>query len=226
MKNLKVFFSVWIPVLILITGRGFLPAVDTEEQRWMLMLAEEKLARDVYAFFDTRWNKPVFANISQSESHHMERVASIFERKGYSLPATGMANEPGVFEIAEIQSLYHELTTAGTVSLEAALKVGAWIEEKDIVDLTSMIADEQDADVRHILTALLDASHNHLRAFVRQLGNHYEPQLLSAATFEAIIKANDEKGMKGKQQQAGSCKGGSCKGQGGCKGGNCKGNGH
>lgn len=227
MKAIKRFFPAFLPLLLLLPAMTGKKALSTEEQNWVAMLEEEKLARDVYEYFFDNWNKQIFSNIARSEAQHMEQVKGILETKGYALP---VGNEAGKFTVVEIQTLYDELTSRGSKSLEAALNVGAWIEEKDIVDLQNMIADEADAATKQILESLLQASHNHLRAFDRQLGGEYSPQILSPDAFDAIInqapaagmaKGGHGKGMMmGKGKCSGNC-GGSCS-SGGCKGGGCK----
>lgn len=231
MKAIKRFFPAVLPLLLLLPAMTDQKDLTTEEQNWVAMLEEEKLARDVYEYFFDNWNKQIFSNIARSEAQHMEQVKGILETKGYALP-TG--DEAGKFAVAEFQTLYDELSSRGSKSLEAALNVGGWIEEKDIVDLQNMIADEVDAATKQVLESLLQASHNHLRAFDRQLGGEYSPQILSPDAFEAIINQAPAAGMAagghgkgmmmgkgmGKGKCSGNC-GGSC-GSGGCKGGGCK----
>lgn len=212
MKTIKSIFPALLPLLLLLPGRLVVPSEAPTEQSWMMMLEEEKLARDVYTYFHTQWNKEIFANIARSEGHHINEVKSIFDTKGYVLPAAFNEDQPGVFSVAAMQELYDKLTAQGTVSLEEALKVGAWIEEKDIIDLKDMMSEETDAGVRQTLGNLLQASHNHLRAFTRQLGSGYQPQLMAQADFEAIVSQNKGNGKHKTEGCKGDCQGGNCKG--------------
>ncbi len=232
MKTIKSLLPAFLPLLLLLPSWQMNPALDAEEATWVAMLEEEKLARDVYTYFHDSYNQQIFANIASSENQHMDKVKAVFTGKGYELPASVANDEAGKFTVEAIQKLYDELTTKGDVSLTEALSVGAWIEEKDIFDLNAMIATEEDAEVKQVLGTLLEASHNHIRAFSRQLGGDYIPQILSAEAYNEILGQGNAKGMshgKGKGQGkamagcSGNC-GGSCKG-GSCKGGGCKGSG-
>lgn len=59
---------------------------------------------------------------------------------------------------------------------------GAWIEERDMLDIMHAISNTGHADIAGVYTKLLCGSRSHLRAFVSLLGaDAYEPQLLYAA---------------------------------------------
>jgi hypothetical protein len=65
--------------------------------------------------------------------------------------------------------LYDQLVAGGSVSLVEALKVGAAIEEIDIIDLQAALALVDNRDIRLVYENLLSGSRNHLQAFVRAL---------------------------------------------------------
>ena len=76
------------------------------------------------------------------------------------------------------------------MSLVEALKVGAAIEEIDIIDLQAAQAIVDNRDIRLVYESLLSGSRNHLQAFVRALqqqGVVYTPQYLTPAEYAAII---------------------------------------
>ena len=79
------------------------------------------------------------------------------------------------------------------------MRVGAAIEEIDILDLQDTIANTTQADIQLIYQNLLSGSSNHLRAFVntlqRQTGQPYQPQVLSEAEYEAILAGANASGM-------------------------------
>jgi len=104
---------------------------EAEAEAILFMREEEKLARDVYVALNELWDLRVFANISRSETSHMDAVGELMERYGLDDPIGG----PGEFANAELQALYGELMTLGSQSLTDALVVGAMIEDVDIVDL-------------------------------------------------------------------------------------------
>ena len=67
------------------------------------MREEEKLARDVYLYLNTRWNSRVFANIAAAEQSHMDQMLCFLQ--AYKLPDSASATA-GVFNDASLQQLY------------------------------------------------------------------------------------------------------------------------
>ncbi len=173
--------------------------LDPQEIQGLLyMREEEKLAHDVYAALYDLWGLPIFGNIADSEATHTEAVRALLERYNLEDPAVG--SEAGVFVDATLQGLYDELVAKGSESLEAAIRVGAAIEEIDILDLTEYIAATDEEDIVLVYENLMRGSRNHLRAFVstldRQTGLSYEPGYLDAAIYESIVTAETERGSQ------------------------------
>lgn len=181
---------------------GLLPAggelSDAEAAGLLYMREEEKLARDVYITLYQQWGLPVFQNISQSEQAHTGAVKLLLDRYGLSDPASAQV---GVFTDPALQALYTELVGRGSQSLAEALRVGAAIEEIDILDLQERLAQTDNADIRQVYTNLLNGSSNHLRAFVSSLssqtGEAYQPQYLSQEAYQAILSAAGQQGGRG-----------------------------
>lgn len=169
---------------------------DDEAAGLLFMREEEKLARDIYTTLAARWSLPVFSNIARSERTHMDTIAVLLDRYGLNDPAQ---NEAGVFSDAGLQALYNELVERGSQSSAEALQVAAAIEEMDIVDLRTRLAQSDNADIVQAYNNLLAGSSNHLRAFVRtlfnQTGVNYQPQYLSAEDYQAILSATDAPGQ-------------------------------
>ena len=164
--------------------------------RWMR--EEEQLAHDVYVTLGDLWGLRIFENIASSESSHVEAVATLLDRYGIDDPAAG--NDPGTFTNPAIQALHDQLVSDGSVSLDAALTVGALIEELDISDLQARAAATENADITTMYAGLERGSRNHLRAFTSQLdarGVVYEPTQLDSATFDAIVSGDMERGRDG-----------------------------
>lgn len=209
-----------------ITGSGDL--TEAEANGLVFMREEEELARDVYLTLYDRWGLNVFGNIAQSEQKHMDEVTALIDAYGLENPDTD--EEIGVFANPELQALYDELVAAGSVSLEAALGVGAAIEEIDILDLDAYIAETQNADLIRVYGDLRKGSTNHLRSFVAQLENRtgatYAPQYLTQDAYDAIMTAEDargngERGGNGGEGSQGSGQGaGNGQGQGAGRGRN------
>jgi hypothetical protein len=73
----------------------------------ILLREEEKLARDVYSVFYTKYNVQAFHTIAAAENRHMEAVKKLLDRYGIADPVG--TNPPGVFTNIKLQSKYGEL---------------------------------------------------------------------------------------------------------------------
>lgn len=170
-----------------ISGTGKIGTLSTEEQAGLfLMREEEKMAHDVYVYFYNLYQHRIFSNISKSETQHTEAVLRLINFYGLIDPAT---NEVGVFNNAEIQTLYNKLIAQGT-SLVGALTAGAYIEEYDIKDIQKLLAQTDNTNIKRVYSNLLKGSINHLKAFTRVLkmkGVTYVPTILSQEEYNALI---------------------------------------
>jgi hypothetical protein len=165
-------------------------ALSTVEMEGLTyMREEEKLARDVYLALYDQWGVPVFQNIAGSEQAHMDSVLMLLDQYGLADPAAG--KDAGEFTNPHFQSLYEQLVGQGSLTLSEALKVGATIEELDIVDLEQRLAQTGNEYIIRVYTNLLAGSENHLRAFVsnlqRQTGEVFQPAYLDQDAYQAII---------------------------------------
>lgn len=159
-----------------------------EEDNLKFMREEEKLARDFYQTMYDKWGLRPFYNISRSEQKHMDAIKSMLER--YSITDPVKNSDRGVFEDANLKSLYSALIEQGNKSEIEALKSGAEIEEIDIQDLIDAIKSTDNEDLKFVYGNLLRASENHLRAFTRNLsrrGVDYQPKHLGKEYFQEII---------------------------------------
>ena len=97
--------------------------------------------------------------------------------------------------------MYNKLVEQGRKSLADALRVGAAIEEIDILDLQERIAQTDKADIRLVYDNLTRGSCNHLRSFTSalktQTGATYQPQYLSQDAYQAIVGSTIERGGLG-----------------------------
>jgi len=162
---------------------------DSEAGGLAFMREEEKLARDLYVALYDLYGLPVFSNIAQSESTHMQAILTLLETYGLSDPAEGMP--AGKFSDPTLQSLYDNLLARGQESVEEALRVAALVEETDILDLQERLAQTDQADITRTYENLLKASGKHLRAFAmqleRQTGDEYVPVLLDGSEYESLV---------------------------------------
>lgn len=155
----------------------------------LFMREEEKLARDVYLYLYEIYPLRPFANISKSEQVHMDAIIYLIDLYGLEDPVND--KPAGVFGNEELQELYNTLIERGSKSREEALRVGALIEEVDIIDLQIELKKIAGHDeITRVYTNLCRASGNHLRAFVRVLkmnGVEYTPVELDLKSFSEII---------------------------------------
>ena len=174
------------------------PLTSDEISTMLFVREEEKLARDVYLSLYERWQLSVFQTIAlQSEQKHMDKMQSLLKAANLTDPVVD--NTVGAFTSPEILQLYTDLLARGSSSADAALQVGAYIEEYDIVDIKAAI-DEATAGSNQLAVLdtymnLLCGSRNHLRSFVKQIaanGISYQPQLLSSTELNAIISTAQE----------------------------------
>jgi hypothetical protein len=173
-------------------------SVSVDETNGLLyMREEEKLARNVYFALYDKWNLRPFSNITRSEQMHMNAILLLLTR--YSLQDPVDVNGAGVFKNEILQNLYNTLIVEGNKSVVDALKVGATIEEVDIVDLQKHLRETDNQDITFVYDNLMRGSRNHLRAFVKNLkvqGVTYIPQYLSTVEYEQIISGSMERGRR------------------------------
>lgn len=159
----------------------------SEARTLTFMREEEKLARDIYTNLYQLWRAEVFYNISLSEQKHMDTMKKKLDK--YKLPDPVLPTV-GAFSDPELQALYNTLLARGSVTLIDGLKVGATIEEVDMIDIQEAIDSTTHVDLKTAYQNLLEGSKNHLRAFVSTLGAQgvtYTPQYISQEFFEAIM---------------------------------------
>jgi len=176
---------------------GDVEVTDDETAGLLLMREEEKLASDLYTGFNELYDLRIFSNISRSENTHMAAVLVLLDAFGLEDPAS---DERGVFTNTDLQEAYNQLKASGDVSLVEALKVGAYVEELDILDLEEQLAATTNEDIKLTYENLLRGSRNHLRAFTRVLAQNgvgYTPQLLTDEYYQEVINGGMEKGNSG-----------------------------
>ena len=154
---------------------------------------EEKLAPTSTIFFRDLGTIDI-QNIAASEQQHMEQIKLLLDR--YALADPTLA--PGQFTDANLKTLYTQLTAQGALSLGDALKVGAAIEEIDILNLQTRLAQTDNADMQQVFTNLMNGSYSHLQAFtgvlLTQTGETYQPQYLTAEQYQSIITSTTGNG--------------------------------
>lgn len=181
------------------------PLTEEEKNGLLYMVEEEKLAHDVYVKLYDKWGLQIFNNIAQSETTHIDTVRMLLQK--YNLTDPTINEGVGEFQNPHLQELYNQLIEMGMQSEVDALKVGALIEELDIVDLQERIAQTNKVDIITVYENLMMGSRNHLRSFVstlKNMGVTYEPQILSKEEYEEIISSPMETGGQGGPQGYGN----------------------
>ena len=168
----------------------------SEADGLVYMREEEKLAHDVYVTLYAQWGLPVFDNIANSEATHTAAIKTLLDLYGIADPATG--NGVGEFTNPDLQKLYDGLVAQGSQSLVEALKVGISIEEIDILDLQTRLAQTSSADIKLVYNNLMRGSENHLRAFTmnlqRQTGESYSSQGFGANSNSSVGITTSQRG--------------------------------
>jgi len=167
----------------------------SEEEGIIYMREEEKLARDVYIQLYDVWGINTFNNIGNSEQTHMDAIKSLIDRYGLADPSEGLG--VGEFTNPQLQKLHDDLIEQGSKSEIDALKVGAAIEEIDILDIEKYVQQTNKQDIEIVYENLLKGSRNHLRSFVSVMekrGLIYKPQHVSTEQYDEIITSGIERG--------------------------------
>lgn len=129
------------------------------------MVAEEKLAHDVYITLGDLYSVRTFDAIASAEARHQAAVRSVMAVHEVVDPTVG--DRVGEFDDPAVQKLYDDLVEQGSTSLTAAAQVGITIERMDIEDLDEALAADPPADVARVLASLRAGSEKHLAAFTR-----------------------------------------------------------
>ncbi len=195
--------------------------LDDELAVLLKMKEEEKLARDVYAVLNAKWSNPIFSRISKAENNHMNAIIGLLSY--YGSPDT-LVSASGIFQNVELQALYTDLVTTGSLTLEEGYAVGAMIEEMDIKDLQEGSLATSNENILLVFENLERGSRNHLRSFNRQLttlGIKYAPVYISQVEFDEIVNSAIEKGQGYAMNGKGQCSNtGNRRGNGGGRHGN------
>jgi hypothetical protein len=170
--------------------------LDAAEAEGILLIREEeKLARDVYLALAEMWNVPIFSNIARSEQTHMDSMGQLIQSYGLTDPV--ITDARGEFSDPVLADLYGTLTARGSASVEAAMEVGARVEELDIYDINRLLEETDNADIKVVYQNLVKGSRNHLRSFFGQLdkyGADFVPEYIAEEEFQKIISTPAESG--------------------------------
>lgn len=151
------------------------------------MAEEEKLAGDVYSALNEVWNLRVFDNIAGRSRPTKQQWRCFW--KDTPWPFQPIRRESSPMKACRASTMI--CSAGGGLSVEEALRVGAAIEEMDILDLQERMAQTDKEDILLVYSNLKRGSENHLRAFVNNLerrGVQYSPVHLSQEEYDRIIE--------------------------------------
>ena len=166
-----------------------------EEADLMVLREEEKVARDAYLKMHEVYEIDIFINIADAEQSYTDAVKIILDKYLIADPVTD--DTVGLFTNLGLQAIYDALVTAGSQSLEAAIKVGVEIEELGINGIRIFRERTDKEDILSVYDSLEKGSRNHLRSFWKLLtdnGYSYTPKHLSQEAFDAIVNLEMETG--------------------------------
>ena len=177
---------------------------ETEVQHLLFIREEEKMARDVYRVLYEKWGNPIFATIESSEQNHMDAMANLLTFYGIDDPVDN--DETGMFTNTVITELYVDLIGRGSVSEIEALKVGAYIEEFDILDIWQAYDETDEERIQTVYQNLYEGSYNHLQAFVYVYelltGESYVPQIFGESAYDDVMNLDTQAQKQNKNQQS------------------------
>ena len=169
-----------------LTMQGVL--TSDEEATLVHMREEEKLARDTYSVLHDVGGYKDILNISRAEQNHMNAMLKMLEK--YAVTDPVVDDSIGAFTDPVFTTLFTQLVDRGETSLLEAFMVGGYIEEMDIQDLSTALAETNEPSLTTAYSNLLAASRNHLRTFVshvKNLGEDYDAQVLSQEAVDMIV---------------------------------------
>ncbi len=172
-------------------------ALDADEIAGLTYMSdEEKLARNVYVKLSSKWELPLFGNISQSEQRHLDVLKLLLDRYKLTDPTANKA--AGVFQDPGLQTLYTDLVEQGEASFTGALMAGAAIEDLSLYSIEKALAKTDNNDLRIVYQNLQNSSRNHMQVFASRLearGERYAAQYVDAATLSEILSKPSNIGM-------------------------------
>ncbi len=200
-------------------------ALTADEIEFLFAIREdEKVAKDLYTAFAGQYPTAIqFSRIAAAEATHIAAVETVLGYYEITYPALGA---PGIFADAARQAQYDGLLAKAT-TLQAALEAMTTLEEENIAAYKAVEANITNANLKLIVSNMIKASSNHLKAAVRQLatlGVIYTPIHLDQATFDDIINSALAQGNKYGQQMGKGNRGGNTNSQKGNMGQGNKGN--
>jgi hypothetical protein len=141
-----------------------LPLTDQQISDLLYLNEEEKLARDICAFFWKKHDIVIFETVMNTEKHHVDLMKKA--KSTYVPEKSSDHSKAGVYTNHDLQDLYTEMTKKST-SVHKALLNAALMAETAILDVRDAISDldGKHSKLAKVYDTLLDDSEDHLRIF-------------------------------------------------------------
>jgi hypothetical protein len=101
-------------------------------------------------------------------------------------------SEVWTYKDEKFVTLYQDLTKKGETSLVDALLVWATIEDINMAKLLEVIENTDNEDLAFVYQSVLWQSHNHMRAFIKNLsreGETYTPEHITQEYFDEVVQS-------------------------------------
>ncbi len=188
-----------ILLLILLSMMAFISdKSETLESNLWYQYEEERMAMDYYDAMYDKWQNLAFRNVCRSEKRQMNGIGSLIDE--YGNPELIREAEPGQYHHPELNDLYDQLLRKGSGSLIEALRSGAYLQEKSVDDLKSLVLSTDNNELAYELSELLVDSRCHLYEMVCQLkirNIEYRPDILTVQEYmnciESVRKESSER---------------------------------
>lgn len=165
---------------------------DLEKEHLEWIGEQEKMEKEVFGYFATLYDLPLWGNMSASEATHLGIVEEALEVNALALPG----EETGVFSQESITDFYNSLISQGTQEQNEALLASLVMEEGVLADLMERATSCSDASLLEMVGSLQVGVRNHLRALFKVSTRFqlvYEPEFLDKAVFDQIVTSDFER---------------------------------
>jgi len=169
--------------------------LSAEDQASIIYIREgAQLSRDINLLFEAAWQAQVFRDAAERQKQALRATDLLIDRHG--LPAASA--EPGIYQDEQFSRLYGQFAEEGSASLPAALAAAAVLEELNILDLQTRMAQTEKADIRLVYQHLLKIASANLWSFSRAIerfgGAAYEPRYLTPLAFSELMASAGQPG--------------------------------
>lgn len=140
------------------------PLTNKETDDLLYLVEEEKMTRDVIAFFLQSYDVRVFERIMTMERRHMNMIRRAMSTSRVAHPTFPV--QAGNYTVSNLRTIYTDMTQDVTTLQDALLNAAA-LAEISIIDLRDAISDLSGVQPRlaTLYNSLLLASEGNLRSF-------------------------------------------------------------